>query len=86
MRRPARAAAPRPRRDSLPLRLAAFTALAAFGAAHWAGLVGDRAGGAHLLVVLVVAVGGAAALAALGRAPLAARRACSALAALVGAR
>ena len=47
---PARRGRRRPRApsgDSLPLRLATFTALAAFGAAHWAGLVVDAPGGPH---------------------------------------
>ena len=34
-------AAAEPVGDSLPLRLACFMALAAYGAAHWAGLVVD---------------------------------------------
>jgi protein-glutamine gamma-glutamyltransferase len=49
------------------LRLAAFAGLAAFGAAHWAALVQAPSFGRTLLVVLV-ATGGAAALALLGTA------------------
>ena len=62
--RPAAAAA----RDSLPARLAAFAALAAFGVSHWAMLVEDAPGGRMLLVVLL-ATAGAGALSLLGRAP-----------------
>jgi protein-glutamine gamma-glutamyltransferase len=58
-----------PVRDPFPIRLAAFGGLAAFGAAHWAMLVTDAPGGRTLLVVLV-AVGGAALIGLLGRAPL----------------
>jgi protein-glutamine gamma-glutamyltransferase len=58
-----------PVRDPFPIRLAAFGGLAAFGAAHWAMLVTDAPGGRTLLVVLV-AVGGAAALGLLDRAAL----------------
>jgi protein-glutamine gamma-glutamyltransferase len=68
-------------RDPFPIRLAAFAGLAAFGAAHWALLVTDAPGGRTLLVVLV-AVGGAAALGLLDRSPLP-RRAVHALAAVV---
>jgi transglutaminase-like putative cysteine protease len=50
------------------VRLAAFAALALFGAAHWAALVAEPSFGRTLLVVLV-AVGGAAVLALLGAAP-----------------
>ena len=53
-------------RDSLLVRLCAFGALAAFGAAHWAMLVVDAPAGRTLLVVLT-AVGGGALLALLGR-------------------
>jgi protein-glutamine gamma-glutamyltransferase len=53
------------------VRLAVFAALALFGAAHWAALVADQRLGRTLLVVLV-AVGGAAVLALLGAAPAAA--------------
>jgi protein-glutamine gamma-glutamyltransferase len=67
--------------DSLPILLAAFGGLAAFGAAHWSLLVVDASGGRTLLVVLV-AVGGAAALALLDRTPLP-RPAVHALAAVV---
>jgi protein-glutamine gamma-glutamyltransferase len=70
-----------PVRDPFPIRLAAFGGLAAFGAAHWAMLVTDAPGGRTLLVVLV-AVGGAAALGLLDRAALP-RPAIHALAALV---
>ncbi|HEV2874073.1 MAG TPA: transglutaminase domain-containing protein [Thermoleophilaceae bacterium] len=49
------------------IRLATFAALALFGAAHWAGLVGGVSLGRTLLVVLV-AVGGAAVLVLLGTA------------------
>jgi protein-glutamine gamma-glutamyltransferase len=71
-------------RDSLLLRLTAFTALAAFGAAHWALLVQDAPTGRTLLVVLI-ALGGAGALALLGRLPAAVPRpAVWGLAALVG--
>ncbi len=55
--------------DSLPLRLATFTALAGFGAGHWAGLVRDPPVG-RMLLVLAVVVGGAATLAVLGRTSL----------------
>ena len=71
-------------RDSLALRLTAFTALAAFGAAHWVLLVQDAPVGRTLLVVLT-ALGGAGALALLGRLPpVLPRPAVWALAALVG--
>jgi protein-glutamine gamma-glutamyltransferase len=50
------------------IRLATFAALAFFGAAHWAALVGSPSMGRTLLVVLV-AVGGGAALVLLGMAP-----------------
>ena len=53
-------------RDSLLVRLCAFGALAAFGAAHWALLVEDASAGRTLLVVLTAVAGGAV-LAALGR-------------------
>ena len=68
--------------DSLVMRLAAFGALATFGAVHWSMLVEDPATGRALLVVLV-ATGGAAALGLLGRAPLP-RAAIQTLAALIG--
>ncbi len=58
-----------PVRDTLPLRLACFTALAAFGAGHWAGLVDDAPTGRVLLEVAVVTAG-AAVLGVLGRARL----------------
>ena len=41
------------------LRLAAFSALALFGAAHWGSLVASPPRGRMLLVVLVAAAGGA---------------------------
>jgi protein-glutamine gamma-glutamyltransferase len=68
--------------DSLLMRLVAFSALAAFATAHWGTLVQDAPVGRMLLVVLV-ATGGGAALALLGRAPIP-RPAIHALAALVG--
>jgi transglutaminase-like putative cysteine protease len=78
---PARAQAASPVRDPFPLRLVAFGGLALFGAAHWSMLVVDPHGGRTLLVVLV-AVGGAAALGLLDRTPLP-RPAVHALAAVV---
>jgi len=57
-----------PVRDSLPLRLAAFAALALFGAGHWFGLVADPSTGRLLLVVALATAGGAA-LASLRRLP-----------------
>ena len=69
-------------RDSLAMRLVAFAALAAFGAAHWGLLVKDPPVGRTLLVLLV-ATGGAAALGLLSRAPLP-RPALHALAAVIG--
>lgn len=69
-------------RDSLAMRLVAFAALAAFGAAHWGLLVKDPPVGRTLLVLLV-ATGGAAALGLLSRAPLP-RPAVHALAAVIG--
>ena len=68
--------------DSLVLRLVAFAALAAFAAAHWGSLVEDPPTG-RMLLVLLVATGGGAALALLGRAPLP-RAAIHASAAVVG--
>jgi transglutaminase-like putative cysteine protease len=68
--------------DALVMRLVAFSALAGFATAHWGGLVVDGPAG-RMLLVLLVAVGGGAALALLGRAPLP-RPAVHALAALVG--
>lgn len=56
-------------RDSLPLRLVAFAALAAFATAHWAMLV-EAAPAGRLLLVLAVATGGATLLALLGRVSL----------------
>ena len=58
-----------PARDTLALRLACFTALAAFGAGHWAGLVADAPVGRTLAEVAAVSAG-AAALGFLGRARL----------------
>ncbi|MBN1528450.1 MAG: transglutaminase domain-containing protein [Thermoleophilaceae bacterium] len=52
--------------DSLAVRLACFVALAAYGAAHWAGLVADAPVWRTLLMVTVVTAG-AAALALLPR-------------------
>ena len=69
-------------RDELSMRLIAFAALAAFAAAHWGLLVKDPPVGRMLLVVLV-ATGGAAALGSLPRAPLP-RPALHALAAAIG--
>jgi transglutaminase-like putative cysteine protease len=68
--------------DSLPLRLTAFAALAAFATVHWAMLV-ENAPLGRTLLVLVVATGGAAAIALLSLAPLP-RPALHALAAIVG--
>jgi protein-glutamine gamma-glutamyltransferase len=57
--RAAREAAPS-RTDWVPLvQLAAFAGLAAFGAAHWNGLVAGASSGRTLLVVLVATGGGA---------------------------
>ena len=67
--RPLPATAEAAARDTLPLRLACFTALAAFGAGHWTGLVADAPVGRVLLEVAVVTAG-AAALGLLGRARL----------------
>jgi protein-glutamine gamma-glutamyltransferase len=67
--------------DSLSMRLIAFAALGAFGAAHWGLLVKDPPVGRTLLVILV-ATGGAAALGLLRRAPLP-RPALHALAAVI---
>ena len=68
--------------ESLTMRLVAFAALSGFAAAHWAMLVEDAPVGRTLLVVLV-ATGGAGALALLPRAPLP-RPAIHVLAAVVG--
>jgi transglutaminase-like putative cysteine protease len=68
--------------DSLPLRLIAFAALAAFATAHWAMLVEDAPLGRTLLVLLV-ATGGGAVIALLSRVPLP-RPAVHTLAAIVG--
>ena len=67
--------------ESLPLRLACFMALAAYGAAHWAGMVVDAPVGRTFLLLAVVGAG-AAALALLPRTGLR-HRAVLALAALV---
>jgi transglutaminase-like putative cysteine protease len=67
---------------SLAMRLVAFAALAAFAVVHWGMLVEDTPGD-RMLVVLLVATGGAAALALLPSAPLP-RPALHALAAGVG--
>ncbi len=72
---PAPAAAAAQRRDPLPLRLAAFAALALFGAAHWQTLVADPSTGRTLLVVAVATAGGAL-LALLGRLAAAPARRC----------
>jgi protein-glutamine gamma-glutamyltransferase len=69
-------------RDSLSMRLIAFAALGAFGAAHWGLLVEDPPVGRTLLVLLV-ATGGAAGLGLLRNAPLP-RPAVHALAAAIG--
>ena len=69
-------------RDSLPLRLIAFAALAAFATAHWALLV-ENAPSGRTLLVLLVATGGAAAIGLLSLAPLP-RPALHALAAIAG--
>ena len=55
--------------DPLPMRLVAFAGLAAFGIAHWGMLVVDAPAG-RMLVMLLVATGGGALLALLGRAPI----------------
>jgi protein-glutamine gamma-glutamyltransferase len=55
--------------DSLVLRLVAFAALGGFAAAHWGGFVANPPVGRMLLVV-IVATAGAAALGLLARAPL----------------
>ncbi len=77
----ARSAAP-VTRDSLPLRLIAFAALAAFATAHWAMLV-ENAPAGRTLLVLLVATGGAAVLGLLPFLPIP-RPALHALAAIVG--
>ncbi len=48
-----------PVRDSVPLRLAAFAALALFGAGHWLGLVANPSTGRLLLVVALATASGA---------------------------
>jgi transglutaminase-like putative cysteine protease len=68
--------------DSLAMRLVAFSALAAFALAHWGALVVDAPTG-RMLLVLLVATGGGAAIGLLGRAPLP-RAAVHALAVLIG--
>ena len=69
-------------RDSFPLRLTAFAALAAFATAHWALLV-ENAPAGRTLLVLLVATGGAAAIGLLSRVPIP-RPALYALAAVAG--
>jgi transglutaminase-like putative cysteine protease len=68
--------------DSLIMRLVAFSALAAFAIAHWGTLVVDAPAG-RMLLVLLVATGGGAAIGALPRAPVP-RGAMHAIAALIG--
>lgn len=68
--------------DSLAMRLAAFAALAAFGAAHWGRLV-ENAPVGRTLLVLLVATGGGAVLGLLAYTPLP-RPALHAIAAAVG--
>jgi transglutaminase-like putative cysteine protease len=68
--------------DSLLMRLVAFSALAAFALAHWGTLVVDAPVGRMLLVLLVATAGGAA-IGLLDRAPLP-RAAVHAGAALIG--
>jgi transglutaminase-like putative cysteine protease len=63
---PAADRAGRTEREQFPIRLATFGALAFYGASHWATLVHDPHRGRTLLVVLV-AVGGAALLGLLDR-------------------
>jgi transglutaminase-like putative cysteine protease len=55
--------------ESLLMRLAAFSALGGFAAAHWGALVSNPPVG-RLLLVLAVATGAAAALGLLARAPI----------------
>jgi transglutaminase-like putative cysteine protease len=69
-------------RDSLSMRLIAFAALGAFGAAHW-GLLAEDPPVGRTLLVLLVATGGAAALGLLKTAPLP-RPALHVLAAAIG--
>jgi protein-glutamine gamma-glutamyltransferase len=69
-------------RDSLPLRLVAFAALAAFATSHWTMLV-ENAPAGRTLVVLLVATGGAAVIGLLSLAPLP-RPVLHALAAIAG--
>jgi protein-glutamine gamma-glutamyltransferase len=68
--------------DSLVMRLVAFSALGAFATAHWGALVVDAPVG-RMLLVLVVATCGGAALGLLDSLPLP-RAALHALAALIG--
>jgi transglutaminase-like putative cysteine protease len=68
--------------DSLVMRLVAFSALAAFAVAHWGTLVVDAPVG-RMLLVLLIATGGGAALGLLDRAPIP-RAAMHAAAALAG--
>jgi transglutaminase-like putative cysteine protease len=70
------------RQDSLPLRLTAFAALAAYATAHWAMLV-ENAPVGRTLLVLLVATGSAAVLGLLSLAPLP-RPALHVLAAIIG--
>jgi len=65
---PARVAAAVPV-DPLPMRLVAFAGLAGFGLAHWGMLVVDAPAG-RMLLTLLIATGGGAALALIGRAPI----------------
>ena len=65
---PARAATAVPV-DPLPMRLVAFAGLAGFGVAHWGMLVVDAPAG-RMLLMLLVATGGGAVLALIGRAPI----------------
>ncbi len=69
-------------RDSLALRLTAFAALAAYATAHWAKLV-ENAPSGRMIVVVIVATGGATALGLLSLVPLP-RPALHVLAAIVG--
>jgi hypothetical protein len=77
----ARAAAAEPS-ESLVMRVVAFGALGGFALAHWGALLPDPPLG-RMLLVLMVATGAAATLAALDRAPLP-RRAVHSLAVLTG--
>src|SRR3954452_3862146 len=68
--------------ESLVMRLVAFSALGGFAAAHWGAFVTEPPVG-RMLLVLAVTTGGAAALGALSRAPIA-RPAVHAAAAVIG--